>query len=160
MRNCAVRARNGLRRCVGGVRLRSWWPLGAYLAWSLLGPLVITGTPEEQSANRRVEIRMRKTPPTREQMQIAPKKANIVEEAPVTPMPPAVEQTPPPPKALLVKPKRALPVEETPPPRAVPAVPRAEPVDGIPPLPEVPRASPVETPNPPEVQKALPVGEG
>jgi OmpA-OmpF porin, OOP family len=123
-------------------------------------PLVITGTPEEQSANRRVEIRMRKTPPTREQMQIAPKKANIVDEAPVTPMPPAVEQTPPPPKALLVKPKRALPVEETPPPRAVPAVPRAEPVDGIPPLPEVPKASPVESPNPPEVQKALPVGEG
>jgi len=129
-------------------------------------PLVITGTPEEQSANRRVEIRMRKTPPTQAQMQIAPKKANIVEEAPVAPMPPAVEQAPSPPKALLVKPKRALPVEDELPPRAVPAqpaappaVPRAEPVDGIAPLPGVPKASPVETPATPGVQKALPVGE-
>lgn len=120
-------------------------------------PLIISGTPEEQSANRRVEIRMRKTPPTKEQMRIAPMKAPVVEEAPAPK--PVVEQTPPPPKAVLVKPKRALPVEEEPaPPRAEPVPPRAEPVDGIPPLPEVPKAEPVEMPPPPsEVQKALPV---
>jgi OOP family OmpA-OmpF porin len=118
-------------------------------------PLIITGTPEEQSANRRVEIRMRKTPPTKEQMKIAPKKAMIIEE-PAPAAAPPVQQAPPPPKALLVKPKRALPVEEEPaPPRAEP-IPRAAPVDGIPPLPEVPRAAPVEIP-PPPVQKALPV---
>ena len=49
-------------------------------------------------------------------------------------------------------------------PRAEPVVPRAEPVDGLQPLPEVPKASPVEQAPPPpppdEVQKALPVGEG
>ncbi len=88
-------------------------------------PLVIAGTPEEQAANRRVEIRMRKTPPTGEQLKIAPKKASVVEENP-------------PPKAVLVKPKRALPVEEEPaPPRASP-VPQAAPSDPAP-----PRALPV-----------------
>lgn len=107
---------------------------------------------------------MRKSPPTKEQMKIAPLKAPVVEEAPAPPAPP-VEQAPPPPKAMLVKPKRALPVEEQAPPRAEPVVPRAEPVDGIQPLPEVPKAAPVEQEPPPppppaEVQKALPVGEG
>ncbi len=88
-------------------------------------PLVIAGTPEEQAANRRVEIRMRKTPPTGEQLKIAPKKASVVEENP-------------PPKAVLVKPKRALAVEEEPaPPRASP-VPQAAPSDPAP-----PRALPV-----------------
>jgi OmpA-OmpF porin, OOP family len=115
-------------------------------------PLVIEGDAEVQSVNRRVEIRMRKTPPTKEQMKIVPKKAAIVEEAPpppVEPQPP-VEAQPEPapravvppaepaPKAVLVKPQRALPVEETPAPL------RAEPVDGLQPLPEVPKASPVE----------------
>ena len=119
-------------------------------------PLIITGTPDEQAANRRVEIRMRKTPPTKEQMKIAPKKAAVIEPAP-QPAPP-VQQTPPPPKAVLVKPKRALPVEEAPaPPRADPVPPRAAPVDGIAPLPEVAKAAPVETPPAPPVQKALPV---
>jgi outer membrane protein OmpA-like peptidoglycan-associated protein len=87
-------------------------------------PLVITGDAVQQAANRRVEIRMRKSPPTEAQMKIAPKKAAVIEEAP----PPKPEVTEPaipvPPKAVLVKPLRALPVEETPP----PAVPRAEPV--------------------------------
>lgn len=108
-------------------------------------PLIITGNAEEQSANRRVEIRMRKTPPTKEQMMIAPKKAAVIEEAPAPPAAPVIEP-PQPPKAMLVKPKRALPVEEDP----APPVPRAAPVD------EVPRASPVE---PPPVQRALPVEE-
>jgi OOP family OmpA-OmpF porin len=89
-------------------------------------PLVISGTPEEQAANRRVEIRMRKTPPTKEQLKIAPKKASVIEEAP-------------PPKAVLVKPQRALPVEEEP----LPEAPRAEPVPEPAPPPAALRALPV-----------------
>ncbi|MGL4399640.1 MAG: OmpA family protein [Luteolibacter sp.] len=100
-------------------------------------PIVITGTPEEQAANRRVEIRMRKSPPTKEQMKVTPQKAAVVEEAP-------------PPKPVLVKPQRALPVteempppakaapvEETPPLRAMPVFPE------IPKIPQIPRASAV-----------------
>lgn len=105
-------------------------------------PLVISGTAEEQAANRRVEIRMRKTPPTEEQMQTAPRKAVIIEE-------------PPSPKAVLVKPKRVLPVEAPPAPplKATPVEEpplKAKPVEETPPLraipafPEVPRANPVE----------------
>ncbi|MES2657112.1 MAG: OmpA family protein [Verrucomicrobiota bacterium] len=109
-------------------------------------PLVTAGTADEQSANRRVEIRMRKTPPTKEQMKIAPQKAAVIEETPT-------------PKAVLVKPNRPLPVEEPPaappmkaaPVEEPPAPPlKAAPVEETPPLralpafPEVPRASPVE----------------
>ena len=99
-------------------------------------PLIITGTAEEQSANRRVEIRMRKTPPTKDQMKVVPQKAAVIEEPPA-----------PAPKAILVKPKRALPVEEELPP---PPPLRANPVEEFQPLPEVevpravPRALPVE----------------
>ena len=113
-------------------------------------PLIIIGGTDEQSGNRRVEIRMRKTPPTKEQMIIAPQKATIIQE---TPDP---QEAPPPPKALLVKPNRALPVEEEPlPPRAEPVAPRAAPVEEIETLPELPKATPVAPP----VQKALPVEE-
>lgn len=98
-------------------------------------PLITTGTSEEQSANRRVEIRMRKTPPTKDQMKVVPQKAAVIEEPPA-----------PAPKAILVKPKRALPVEEELPPPPL----RANPVEEFQPLPEVeipraiPRALPVE----------------
>jgi outer membrane protein OmpA-like peptidoglycan-associated protein len=114
-------------------------------------PLVIDGDVDAQAVNRRVEIRMRKTPPSEGQMIIAPQKAAIVEEPPappaqpvqVPPVAPIVEE-PPPPRAVLVKPKRALPVEEPAPPRAAPveepAAPRALPVE----VPETPRALPVE----------------
>ena len=122
-------------------------------------PLVIEGDTEAQSVNRRVEIRMRKNPPTREQMKIAPKKAAVVEEPPAPPVqvpaPPAAQvvpkpvEAPAPPRAVLVKPQRALPVEEAP-----PSAPRAQPVDVIPPLPEVPKAQPID-PAPP--LKAEPV---
>jgi outer membrane protein OmpA-like peptidoglycan-associated protein len=119
-------------------------------------PLVITGTTEEQSVNRRVEIRMRKTPPAKDQFKIAPMKAAVVEEIPAGN--PAVGETPPPPKAVMVKPKRALPVEEeTPPPRAEPVPPA--PQDGIQTLPDAPKATPVEPAPPPPVQRALPVEE-
>jgi outer membrane protein OmpA-like peptidoglycan-associated protein len=103
-------------------------------------PLVTTGTTEEQAINRRVEIKMRKEPPTGDQLKIAPKKATVIEEKPA-PKPEA--ETPPPPKAVLVKPKRALPVEGAEPPRAAPV-----------PTPEPPKATPVETP-----QRAVPVEE-
>jgi outer membrane protein OmpA-like peptidoglycan-associated protein len=82
-------------------------------------PLVIEGDAGRQAANRRVEIRMRKSPPSEAQMKIAPKKATVIEEEP-------------PPKAVLVKPQRALPVEE-PPLRAMPVE-----------IPPAPRATPVE----------------
>lgn len=95
-------------------------------------PLVITGDAEQQAVNRRVEIRMRKSPPTGAQMKIAPKKAAVIEELPppvkpveIKPAIPAPQEAPPP-KAMLVKPLRALPVEEAPSPP--PAVPRAVPV--------------------------------
>jgi outer membrane protein OmpA-like peptidoglycan-associated protein len=101
-------------------------------------PIVTSGTQEEQSANRRVEIRMRKMPPTKEQMKIAPQKAEVIEEAPS-------------PKAILVKPARALPIEEPPPPKAAPVEEtppplKAEPVPEFPELPAAPRAAPVEAP--------------
>jgi OOP family OmpA-OmpF porin len=84
-------------------------------------PIIITGTAEEQSANRRVEIRMRKTPPTKAQMTVVPQKAAVIEESPA-----------PAPKAILVKPLRANPVEEFQelPEVEIPrAIPRAEPVE-------------------------------
>jgi OmpA-OmpF porin, OOP family len=113
-------------------------------------PLIITGTPEEQSGNRRVEIRMRKTPPTKQQMKIAPQKAAIVEEAPAPAPPPE-----PAPKAVLVKPMRALPIEETPPPPKAAPVEEAPPLRAIPAFPEIPRAAPVE----PEAPRAQVIGE-
>lgn len=113
-------------------------------------PLVISGTPEEQAPNRRVEIRMRKTPPTTEQLKIAPKRATVIEQPPAPKPAPA----PAPPKAVLVKPKRALPVEDV-----EPAPPRAEPVPAPPRSPEPPKARPVEPAPPPPALKALPVEE-
>jgi OmpA-OmpF porin, OOP family len=94
-------------------------------------PIVITGTPEEQAANRRVEIRMRKSPPTNEQMKVAPQKAAVVDEAP-------------PRKAVLVKPRRALPVtDEVPPPVKAAPVEEAPPLRAPPVFPEIPKASAV-----------------
>ena len=110
-------------------------------------PIVTTGNAQQQSANRRVEIRMRKTPPTEEQMTVAPPKAVITEEVPVR-------------KAILVKPMRALPVEEAPP--EVDTPPPATPIEEAPPLraapifEEIPSAEPVEEqatdPEPPRAQ--------
>jgi OOP family OmpA-OmpF porin len=99
-------------------------------------PIVVGGTRAQQSANRRVEIKMRKTPPTDEQMKVEAKAVPVI-------------QDPPTPKAILVKPAHVLPIEEPPPPRAAPVeepAPRAAPVEEIPPLPDVPRATPVEIP--------------
>ena len=71
-------------------------------------PLVTKGGVEEQGANRRVEVRMRPSPPTKEQLTIRPQKAEVVVESP-------------PPRAVELKPQRAIPVEDqTPAPRAMP----------------------------------------
>jgi len=128
-------------------------------------PIVTSGDSEAQAINRRVEIRMRKTPPDSEQLKITPKKAAIVIEeqqvkrAAIVPEEPIAEEPalPPPPKAILVKPKRALPVEEE------PAPPRAAPVEEAAPIldsqPEPPRAAPVEEEPEPAILRATPVEE-
>ncbi len=126
-------------------------------------PIITTGTPEEQTANRRVEIRMRKTPPTLEQADIGPQKAAVI--APADPPPtvpkaimsaPVVSKaivTPPTisPKAVLVKPRRALPVEEELAPEPDP--PRANPI------PQELEAIPVEPAPPAAILRAEPVEE-
>jgi OOP family OmpA-OmpF porin len=96
-------------------------------------PIITSGTPEEQSGNRRVEIRMRKTPPTKEQMKVEPQKATVIEETPS-------------PKAILVKPKIPMPTQEPP-----PAPPKASRVEEAP----APKAAPV--PQMREPLKATPV---
>jgi OOP family OmpA-OmpF porin len=109
-------------------------------------PMIISGSTEEQAVNRRVEIRMRKTPPSSAQLIIAPQKASVVVD-------PAA------PKAVLVRPARALPVEmlEVAPPSPPPL--KALPAEGIPELPEVPRASPVEPEPPAAIPRAQQVDE-
>lgn len=101
-------------------------------------PLVATGDADEQAPNRRVEIRMRKTPPTDEPVRAAP------QPAPVVPQP--TPEEPDPPKAILVRPNVTPPAPQEPiPPRAT----------VIPELPPVPRALPVEEEL--EIPRALPV---
>ena len=93
-------------------------------------PLVVDGDAEAQAPNRRVEIRMRKTPPTDEPIKVTPKARPVAEP---TPPPEAM-----PPKAILIKPNivpeaqpvpeeppvlKATPVEEPPAPRALPVEP-------------------------------------
>jgi outer membrane protein OmpA-like peptidoglycan-associated protein len=120
-------------------------------------PLVTRGTADEQAANRRVEIRMRLSPPPKNSLKIAPKKAVEVTEIPASK--PQIQNEPPP-KAVLVKPKRARPVEESPaPPRAVPVAPRAAPAGNLPSLPDVPKATPVDSSSPSMAPRAKPVHE-
>ncbi|MDP4623868.1 MAG: OmpA family protein [Akkermansiaceae bacterium] len=99
-------------------------------------PLVPSGDADRQAPNRRVEIRMRKTPPPDEPIKVKPKAQPVPEPEP-EPMPdppkailirPNVEPepVPEPPKAMIIEeepaPLKAQPVEE-------PPVPRAQPVD-------------------------------
>lgn len=99
-------------------------------------PLVLEGDADAQAPNRRVEIRMRKTPPTDEPVKVTPKARPVPEPTP----PPAPPAEPAPPKAILIKPlivpdpPKATPVPEDPP------VLRANPVEE----PPAPRALPVE----------------
>lgn len=103
-------------------------------------PLVIEGDENAQAPNRRVEIRMRKTPPPKGAIKTPIAKPVIVEPEP----------TPEPPRAVLVKPNlKAIPVEEPEPPRAEVVPPRAEIVP--------PRAEPIEEELPVEPPRAVPI---
>ena len=123
-------------------------------------PIITTGDKDQQSPNRRVEIKIRKTPPADEQ--IAPPKAAPVQEEMPPPTPrPAPKPTPAPmpvqadpPKAVLVKgtPPRAVQVIEEAPP-----APRAKPVPQMPAAPPA-RAIPVQE-DEPNVLRAQPVTE-
>jgi OmpA-OmpF porin, OOP family len=109
-------------------------------------PIVLQGSQEEQAINRRVEIKMRKTPPPAD----VPRTRPAVIDPPIRAIPVPPEPEPAPPKAtpVKVKPMRALPVvedEEIPEPPKAPVIieeppPRAAPVEDTPP----PRAAPVE----------------
>ncbi|QTN32850.1 OmpA family protein [Akkermansiaceae bacterium] len=90
-------------------------------------PLVAGGDADAQAPNRRVEIRMRKTPPTDQPIKVTPKARPVEEETvppkailikPNVPAPPRAMPVPEPPAIL-----RAQPVEEPPPPRALPVEP-------------------------------------
>ena len=118
-------------------------------------PLVLTGSVGEQAPNRRVEIRMRKTPPPPEAQHSAPKPAPTPPEPQRSTAKPAPVATPPAP--TVSPPPRAAPVSVPPEPPAAPKatpeeVPKATPV-------EAPKASPVEAPKakPVEPPKAMPV---
>jgi outer membrane protein OmpA-like peptidoglycan-associated protein len=118
-------------------------------------PIVREGSQEDQSINRRVEIKMRKTPPSEENLRPQP----MPQPPPLKAVPLPPEPEPEPLKAIpvRVKPMRALPlpeeiipepptavppvVEEPPPPRAAPVVEEAP-----------PRAAPVEEATPPRAQ--------
>ena len=133
-------------------------------------PLVASGSVEEQAPNRRVEIRMRRTPPPAEKQTAEKPPALPPKQTPV-PVPPA----PAPANPVVVKPMRALPVVEDAPraktiqerdsrpkpleeqtPRAKPVredPPKARPVEEDP-----PRAQPVEEDEAPgEPARAVPV---
>lgn len=101
-------------------------------------PLVVDGDADAQAPNRRVEIRMRKTPPTDEPIKVTPKARPVPEPTP----PPAPTPEPTPPKAILIKPNL---VPEPQPPKAM-AVPEDPPVLKATPVEEPPalRALPVE----------------
>ncbi len=114
-------------------------------------PLVTSGTPEDQSVNRRVEIRMRNTRSAGDSPKITPPKAVVPRGSHEFD---PVEDAPPPPKPVLVKPKRALPVDENP----SPSAPKAMPVDDVPPPSGAPRATPIREPAAPPL-RAEPVDE-
>lgn len=99
-------------------------------------PLVTTGDADAQAPNRRVEIRMRKTPPANEPIKVTPKATPVI-------APPAPQPTPP--KAILIKPN-IIPEPEPPKATVIPEVPE---------VPEVLRAQPIE--EEPPAPRALPV---
>jgi OmpA-OmpF porin, OOP family len=63
-------------------------------------PIVAKGSKDEQSINRRVEVRMRTSLPNEAQMTLAPQNAPTATEPAASP------------QAILVKPRRAIPIEE------------------------------------------------
>lgn len=102
-------------------------------------PLITEGDKDVQAPNRRVEIRMRKTPPPAGEIKRTPK------PEPVTPSRPEPVPQPRPeaPKEEPAEPvNKAIPVEEPEPPKAEVVPPRAEPIEE-PPI-AIPRAVPTE----------------
>lgn len=110
-------------------------------------PIALQGSPEEQSINRRVEIKMRKTPSPADSPRMQPSPTPALKAEPVTPEP---EPTPLKAVPIRVKPMRALPIQEGPAPEALPEAPVAQPVAEEPSL---PKAIPVEDPPPPRAQE-------
>lgn len=113
-------------------------------------PIVRDGDAAAQAPNRRVEIRMRKTPPSAASQGAAAPEGTVAS-------PPRAEPAPPP-RAVLIKPRRALPVDE---PEAAPAghdleVPVARPVTEPQAPPEPPRARPVIPESPPRAAPVSP----
>lgn len=110
-------------------------------------PIIPGGDQNQQAPNRRVEIKMRKTPPAEEQIKMTPvpPRAEAIEE-----MPPARPAPLPvaPPKAVKVmpNPQRAIPVEVVPAPPVTPA-----------PAPRIPKATPINEPAPEMAPRALPI---
>lgn len=114
-------------------------------------PLVREGDADAQAPNRRVEIRMRKTPPGQAPEAAAPGSVHPGGPQPASPAQPSRAEPAGPPRAVLVKPRRALPVQPIDPPVAEPVTPAAPP-RAEPALP--PRAEPVI---PEEVPRAQPI---
>lgn len=120
-------------------------------------PLIGQGSIEEQSPNRRVEIKMRKSLPEESPPEA---RATSVPPAPAPASPPratpaAEPVVEPAPQPQLIKPKRALPVEDAPQPqRALPVEEKPQPQRALP-VEEPPlRADPV-----PENNRAVPIPE-
>ena len=123
-------------------------------------PLVPSGNAEEQALNRRVEIRMRKSPPGEADAPPATPHpaphATAVDAPAATPRATPVEPTPP--RATTVDPVPAEPVT----PAAEPVAPRATPAEPVAPAaePVAPRAMPAEPDNAePATPRAAPVDE-
>ncbi|MEY3395959.1 MAG: hypothetical protein RL346_2196 [Verrucomicrobiota bacterium] len=94
-------------------------------------PLVTEGDRDAQSLNRRVEIRMRNTPPPAREIRRSPAPAPAEPQRPQAPREAPAESV-----------NRAIPVAEPNPPKAEVVPPRAEPIDEAPIA--VPRAVPTE----------------
>ena len=119
-------------------------------------PIITEGDEDEQAPNRRVEIKMRQTPPQEGGGAVQPAPETTPPPPPPPPRPTIVVEEPeeeeePPPPAILVTPQRALPVDEF---ELIPPPPVAQPVPELNEV-EVPRARPVE--EPPAPPRARPV---
>ena len=106
-------------------------------------PIVLSGDQNAQSPNRRVEIRMRKTPPGAVPDSALPKPKPLAPKPEPVLIPPKSEPIPP--KPVLVKPRRALPVVPDDAPVAEPVIPD-----------DTPRAQIVPPASPPRARTVIP----
>lgn len=84
-------------------------------------PIVLSGNQEQQALNRRVEIKMRKRPPTEKDFAVPAGPTSVSPTAPKAQ--PVKEEPNAPPAAVRVKPMRALPLEEEAAPAPIKAIP-------------------------------------